>query len=80
VSRLRLPGTKNRSAEDYAVLIAALDERSSTAFERRAFASDRNWHKWVVKLIDPFTRKIEEACLEPPKIQEAMEFSWIMAK
>jgi hypothetical protein len=39
--------------------------------ERCAFVSDTSWHKWVVKLLDPFTRRTEEKFFEPSQLQEA---------
>jgi hypothetical protein len=39
--------------------------------ERCAFVSDKNWHKWVVKLVDPFTRRTQEEFFEPGQLQEA---------
>ena len=39
--------------------------------ERCAFVSDKGWHKWVVKLMDPFTRRTEEKFFEPSQLQEA---------
>jgi len=39
--------------------------------ERCAFVSDKGWHKWVVKLLDPFTRRTEEEFFEPSQLQEA---------
>ena len=39
--------------------------------ERCAFVSDKGWHKWVVKLLDPFTRRTEEKFFEPSQLEEA---------
>ena len=39
--------------------------------ERCAFVSDKKWHKWVVKILDPFTRRTEERFFEQPPLQEA---------
>ena len=39
--------------------------------ERCAFVSDKNWHKWVVKLMDPFTRRTKEEFFEPSQLEEA---------
>ena len=39
--------------------------------ERCAFVSDKGWHKWVVKLLDLFTRRTEEKFFEPSQLQEA---------
>jgi hypothetical protein len=45
--------------------------------ERCAFVSDKHWHKWVVKLMDPFTRRTEEAFFEPSQMEEA--WAWVKA-
>lgn len=39
--------------------------------ERCAFVSDKTWFKWVVKLMDPFTRRTEEEFFEPSQLEEA---------
>ena len=33
--------------------------------ERCAFVSGKNWHKWMVKIMDPFTRRTQEKFFEP---------------
>lgn len=43
--------------------------------ERCAFVSDKEWHKWVVKLMDPFTRRTDEEYFEPSQIEEAWEWA-----
>ena len=42
--------------------------------ERCAFVSDKNWHKWMVKFMDPFTRRTEEKFFEPEQLSEAWEW------
>ena len=42
--------------------------------ERCAFVSDKEWHKWVIKLMDPLTRRTDEQFFEPSQIKEA--WSW----
>jgi hypothetical protein len=54
----------------------AFGKKQYRSVERCAFVSDRNWHKWVVKLIDPFTSRTKEAFFEPSQIEEA----WAWAK
>jgi hypothetical protein len=39
--------------------------------ERCAFVSDKNWFRWVVKLMDPFTRRTAEEFFELSQLQEA---------
>jgi hypothetical protein len=42
--------------------------------ERCAFVSDKNWHKWMVKIMDPFTRRTQEKFFEPDQLEEAWEW------
>jgi hypothetical protein len=44
---------------------------------RCAFVSDKNWHKWVIKILDPFTRRTEEKFFEPDDLDAAWE--WVLA-
>lgn len=46
--------------------------------ERCAFVSDKEWFKWVVKLMDPFTRRTDEKFFEPSKIEEA--WAWALGE
>ena len=39
--------------------------------ERCAFVSDKKWFKWVVKLMDPFTRRTDEKYFEPAELDQA---------
>jgi hypothetical protein len=39
--------------------------------KRCAFVSDKAWHKWVVRLMDPFTRRTSEEFFEPWQLGEA---------
>lgn len=39
--------------------------------ERCAFVSDKKWFKWVVKLMDPFTRRTDEKFFEPAELEQA---------
>ena len=41
---------------------------------RAAFVSDKNWHKWAIKLLDPFTRRTDEKFFEPDALDEAWEW------
>ena len=42
--------------------------------ERCAFVSDKRWHEWMVKLLDPFTRRTKEKFFEPSQLAEAWEW------
>lgn len=43
--------------------------------ERCAFVSDKMWHKWMVKLMDPFTRHTDEAYFDPSQLQDAWNWA-----
>ena len=43
--------------------------------ERCAFVSDKDWHKWMVKIMDPFTRRTEEKYFETGQLEEA--WAWV---
>jgi SpoIIAA-like len=43
--------------------------------ERCAYVSDKHWHKWVVKLMDPFTRRTDEKFFEADEFDEAWEWA-----
>ncbi|MDX1437422.1 MAG: STAS/SEC14 domain-containing protein [Anaerolineales bacterium] len=42
--------------------------------ERCAFVSDKNWHKWAIKVLDPFTRRTDEKFFEPEELDEAWQW------
>ena len=42
---------------------------------RAAFVSDKKWHKYVVKLMAPFTKATEEKFFEPSEIEAAWEWA-----
>jgi hypothetical protein len=42
--------------------------------ERCAFVSDKNWFKWVVKIMDPFTRRTKEKYFELDQLAEAWDW------
>jgi len=39
--------------------------------ERCAFVSDKKWFKWVVKLMDPFTRRTDEKFFDHAELDQA---------
>ena len=39
--------------------------------DRCAFVSDKKWFKWVVKVMDPFTRRTDEKFFEPAELDQA---------
>jgi hypothetical protein len=43
--------------------------------ERAAFVSDKKWHKYVVKLMAPFTKATEEKFFEASEIDEAWKWA-----
>ncbi len=48
-----------------------LGTRQYRQVERCAFVSDKKWHKWAVKLLDPFTRRTREKFFETSQLAEA---------
>lgn len=43
--------------------------------EKAAFVGDKKWQKWMVKAIDPFTRRTDERFYEIDRLEEAWQ--WI---
>lgn len=43
--------------------------------ERCAFVGDKNWYKWMVQIMDPFTRRTEEKFFEPEQLEEAWNWA-----
>jgi hypothetical protein len=43
--------------------------------ERCAFVSDKKWHRWMVRIMDPFTRRTEEAYFELSHLQDAWDWA-----
>lgn len=43
---------------------------------RCAFVSDKKWHKWIIKIMDPFTRRTEERYFESSEIDQA--WTWAL--
>lgn len=46
--------------------------------ERAAFVSDKRWMEWIVKILDPFTRRVEEKLFEPQQLDEA--WAWVIGE
>ena len=44
--------------------------------EKAAFISDKKWMERMVKIMDPFTRRVEEETFEPDQIEEA--WAWVL--
>ena len=42
---------------------------------RCAFVSDKKWYKWVIKIMDPFTRRTDEEFFEPAQLDEAWQWA-----
>jgi len=42
--------------------------------KRCAFVSDKKWHEWAVKILDPFTRRTEEKFFETSDLQEGWQW------
>jgi hypothetical protein len=43
---------------------------------KAAFVSDKKWLEWMVKIMDPFTRRTKEKNFEPHQLNEA--WAWII--
>ena len=43
--------------------------------EKAAFIGEKKWQAWMIKLLDPFTRRTDEKFFEPEQLEEAWE--WI---
>ena len=43
--------------------------------EKAAFVGEKKWQEWMVKIMDPFTRRTEERFFEVDQLEEA--WSWI---
>ena len=44
--------------------------------DKAAFVGDKKWLEWVVKIMDPFTRRTDEKLFEPDEIIEAWD--WLL--
>jgi hypothetical protein len=44
--------------------------------EKAAFVSDKKWLEWVVKIMDPFTRRTDERLFELDQLDEAWQ--WVL--
>jgi hypothetical protein len=45
--------------------------------ERAAFVGDKKWQKWIVKIMDPFTRRTDERYFSLAQLEEAWQ--WVKA-
>ena len=43
--------------------------------EKAAFVGEKKWQEWMIKIMDPFTRRTDERIFELEKLDEA--WSWI---
>ena len=43
--------------------------------EKAAFVGDKKWQKWMVKVMDPFTRRTDERFFGPEELDDA--WRWI---
>ncbi|HJS30174.1 MAG TPA: STAS/SEC14 domain-containing protein, partial [Anaerolineales bacterium] len=43
--------------------------------KRCAFVSEKDWHKWAVRLLDPFTRRTDEKFFELGELEKA--WAWV---
>jgi hypothetical protein len=43
--------------------------------EKAAFVGDKRWMEWMIKIMDPFTRRVEEKFFQTGQIDEA--WTWV---
>lgn len=43
--------------------------------DRAAFVGEKTWHEWIVKIMDPFTRRTDERYFELGQLDEA--WKWV---
>ena len=46
--------------------------------EKAAFVSDKKWMERMVKIMDPFTRRVAEKTFDPDQLEEA--WTWVLAQ
>jgi len=65
-----------KGVSEYEVLVKDFNfgTHAYKTVERCAFVSDKKWHKWLVKVMDPFTRRTEEKFFEPKQLAEAWDW------
>ena len=44
--------------------------------EKAAFIGEKKWQKWMVKIMDPFTRRTDERFFSPDQLDEAWQ--WVL--
>jgi hypothetical protein len=44
--------------------------------KKAAFVGDKKWLEWVVKIMDPFTRRTDERLFELDQLDEAWQ--WVL--
>ena len=44
--------------------------------QKAAFVGDKNWQKWMIKLMDPFTRRTDERYFDIDQLEEA--WRWVL--
>ncbi len=42
--------------------------------DKAAFVGEKTWHEWIVKIMDPFTRRVDERYFELDQLDEAWEW------
>ena len=42
--------------------------------DKAAFVSDKKWLEWVVKIMDPFTRRTDEKFFEPEQLVDSWQW------
>ena len=42
--------------------------------EKAAFIGEKKWQEWMIKIMDPFTRRTDEKFFEPDQLAEAWQW------
>ena len=42
--------------------------------EKAAFVGEKKWFEWLIKIMDPFTRRTDEKFFDPDQINEAWQW------
>ena len=61
---------------DAAKADAKLGGKQYHQVEKAAFIGEKKWQEWMVKLMDPFTRRTEERFFDLEQLDEAWQ--WVL--
>ena len=52
-----------------------LGTRQYRQVEKAAFVGDKKWQEWMVKIMDPFTRRTDERFFDPDHLEDAWQWA-----